>query len=90
MSDSPGFMSRCTLAGKLDCAESTVDELVECGVLPQPYRLKRSVVRWDWAEVVAAIKSLRGNPASASDPYLAGVANVLINNKSKEKDRDVS
>jgi predicted DNA-binding transcriptional regulator AlpA len=91
MSEVPGYISRSTLAGRLDCAESTVDELVKRGRLPKPIPFSKGVVRWDWAEVVAAIKSLRtdANPASASDPYLAGVANVVINNKSKAESRDV-
>jgi predicted DNA-binding transcriptional regulator AlpA len=89
MSASPAYISRATLAGKLDCAESTVDEMVERGVLPKPYRLLPRVVRWAWDECDAAIKSLRGNanPDSASDPYMAGVQNVRIN-KSEEESQD--
>jgi predicted DNA-binding transcriptional regulator AlpA len=90
MSESPAFMSRSTLAGHLDCAESTVDELVKRGVLPKPFRLAPSVVRWCRDEVEAAIKSLRTDATPAErDPYLAGVANVVINSKSEEESRDV-
>ena len=90
MSAFPPYMKRSTLAGYLDFAESTVDELVDCGVLPRPYRLKSSVVRWNRDECDAAIKSLRGNanPASATDAYMAGVANVAINKSEDEQEDD--
>jgi hypothetical protein len=90
MSDSPAYMSRSTLAGHLDCAESTVDELVKRGVLPKPYPLSKGCKRWCWDECDAAIKSLRIDASPAvRDPYLAGVENVAIN-KSEEEDHDVS
>jgi predicted DNA-binding transcriptional regulator AlpA len=82
-------MSRSTLAGYLDCCESTVDDLVKEGKLPQPIRLRPSVVRWCRDEVDAAVKSLRSAVSPAKqDRYLAGVANVAIN-KSKPEDDDV-
>jgi predicted DNA-binding transcriptional regulator AlpA len=91
MPELSAFMSRSTLAGQLDCAESTVDTLVTRGVLPKPIRLSPGVVRWRWADVEAAIMSLGSgaNPDAASDPYLAGVAHVAVN-KSEEECRDVS
>jgi predicted DNA-binding transcriptional regulator AlpA len=83
-------MSRSTLAGYLDCAESTVDDLVKEGKLPQPIRLRPSVVRWCRDEVDAAVRSLRGGVGPAKqDRYSAGVENVAINNKSKAEDDDV-
>ena len=89
MSAFPPYMKRATLAGYLDCAESTVDELVDCGVLPEPIRLSPGIVRWNWDDCDAAIKSMRGAaPPAERDPYLAGVANVIAVN-SKEKVRDV-
>jgi predicted DNA-binding transcriptional regulator AlpA len=90
MSESPAYMKRSTLAGHLDCAESTIDELVKRGVLPKPFSLAPGVVRWSWDEVDAAIKSLRTDASPTErDPYLAGVANVVINKKSEEEGRDV-
>jgi predicted DNA-binding transcriptional regulator AlpA len=88
MSDVSGYVSRATLAGYLDCAESTVDDLVKRGTLPKPFPLSPHVVRWCKDEVDAAIKSMRGNASPAArDPYLAGVERVIIN-KSEEKQED--
>jgi predicted DNA-binding transcriptional regulator AlpA len=73
----PAFVSKRTLARELDCAESTVDELVKRGVLPRPFRLSNGCVRWRWADVETAIASLReGTAAAEPDPFLAGVRNV--------------
>jgi predicted DNA-binding transcriptional regulator AlpA len=73
----PSFMSKRTLAREIDCSESTVDELVKRGVLPKPFRLSNGCVRWRWADVEAAIASLReGAAAGEPDPFLAGVRNV--------------
>jgi len=75
----PAYLSRVTLAAELDCAESTVDELVKRGVLPPPIRLSTGCVRWCWVEVVTALTSIK-DVASAgkesTDPYIEGVQNV--------------
>jgi predicted DNA-binding transcriptional regulator AlpA len=52
----PLYMSKKTLAAAIDCAESTVDELVRNGVIPQPVRWSTHCVRWRWADVDAALK----------------------------------
>jgi predicted DNA-binding transcriptional regulator AlpA len=73
----PSYLSRATLAHELDCAESTVDELVKRGVLPKPVRLSSGCVRWCWAEVELAITSLKdGVVGGENDPFLAGVRNA--------------
>jgi predicted DNA-binding transcriptional regulator AlpA len=73
----PSYLSKSTLARELDCAESTVDELVKRGVLPKPFRLSNGCVRWRWADVDTAIASLKDTAAgSEPDPFLAGVRNV--------------
>jgi predicted DNA-binding transcriptional regulator AlpA len=66
------YPSKATLAHELDCAESTIDELVRKGVLPPPLRLSAGCVRWCWNDVTMALASLKGT-ATASDPYLAAV-----------------
>jgi predicted DNA-binding transcriptional regulator AlpA len=43
---SPDYVSRDTLAKLLDCAPSTIDALVERGVLPKPFHLLPNCVRW--------------------------------------------
>jgi predicted DNA-binding transcriptional regulator AlpA len=73
----PAYLSRSTLARQLDCAESTVDELVKRGTLPKPFRLSGGCVRWRWADVEVAIGSLNGTDAApGGDPYMAGISNV--------------
>jgi predicted DNA-binding transcriptional regulator AlpA len=71
----PSYLSRKTLAGELDCAESTVDELVRRGVLPKPVHLSSGCVRWRWDDVEAALASLTTG-ATEIDPYIAGVENA--------------
>jgi predicted DNA-binding transcriptional regulator AlpA len=68
----PAYPSKSSLARELDCAESTVDELVRKGILPKPLRLTGGCVRWCWTEVVTALASLKGTEET-SDPYLAAV-----------------
>ena len=73
----PAYVSRDTLARELDCAESTVDEMVKRGVLPKPLRLSSGCVRWCWNDVVMALVSLNAGASEAeNDPYLSGVKNV--------------
>ena len=72
----PAYVSRSTLATELDCAESTVDELVKRGVLPKPVRLSTGCVRWCWNSVVAALDLLNVTTVAESDPYLTGAKNV--------------
>jgi predicted DNA-binding transcriptional regulator AlpA len=76
MSDhrTPAYPSKSTLAHELDCAESTVDELVKRGVLPKPIRLTGGCVRWIWEDVVVALTSLKDG--TGGDPYSAGVAKL--------------
>jgi predicted DNA-binding transcriptional regulator AlpA len=75
----PAYPSKAALAAELDCAESTVDDLVKRGILPQPIRLSTGCVRWCWADVETALASLkdsREGSESAGDPYLQGTRNV--------------
>ena len=70
----PAYPSKSSLAHELDCAESTVDELVRKGILPKPIRLTGGCVRWVWTEVELALNSLK--QTGESDPYMAGVAKL--------------
>jgi predicted DNA-binding transcriptional regulator AlpA len=72
----PSYVSRKTLAHELDCAESTVDELVRRGILPKPVHLSRSCVRWRWHDVTAALAPLRSGSGAEMDPYLQGARNA--------------
>jgi predicted DNA-binding transcriptional regulator AlpA len=74
----PAFLSCASLARELEISESTVYEMVRRGVLPQPIKMSPGCVRWCWADVEAALRSLGiGSPAeAANDPFLTGVRNV--------------
>lgn len=69
----PSYLSRASLAAELDCAESTIDEMVRRGVLPKPIRLSSGCVRWSWAAVETALASIAASGNDAVDPFLAGV-----------------
>jgi predicted DNA-binding transcriptional regulator AlpA len=85
MSDRPpAFPSKASLARELDCAESTVDEMVRRGILPKPRRLTPGCVRWCWAEIERALDSLKDGQ---SDPYAAGVAKLGDEDGKKAKGR---
>jgi predicted DNA-binding transcriptional regulator AlpA len=76
VTDIPAYPSRATMAKLLDCAESTVDELVKRGILPKPMRLTPGCVRWKWSAVVAALASIEQGSPAERDPYLVGVKNA--------------
>ena len=79
----PDYVSRDTLARLLDVAPSTIDKLVEAGVLPRPFSLLPNVVRWRRLDVDAAIQAL--NPSGVDDEFLARVKNVDLK-KAKKRD----
>lgn len=76
----PAYLSRASLAVKLDMAESTVDDMVKRGILPAPVRLSPGCVRWCWADVATAIASLKdaqqAPDSKAGDPYTRGARDV--------------
>lgn len=69
----PSFVSKATLAAELDISESTVNSLVQRGILPKPIKMGGSV-RWSWAQVVEALAASASS--SEADPYMQGVSNV--------------
>jgi hypothetical protein len=71
----PAYPSKASLARELDCAESTIDVLVERGILPKPVRLTAGCVHWIWEDVVVAVGSLR--QGSGGDPYMTGVTKLV-------------
>lgn len=68
----PTFVSKATLAAELDLSESTVDSLVQRGLLPKPFKWGGSV-RWCWADVTACLGA-RSN--GENDQFIAGLDNV--------------
>ena len=79
----PDYVSRETLAKLLDCAPSTIDALVERGVLPRPYHLLTNCVRWRRLDVDVAIQAL--NQSDVDDLFMARVKNVEFK-KTKNSD----
>ncbi|GGD30881.1 helix-turn-helix transcriptional regulator [Sinisalibacter lacisalsi] len=69
----PSYVSKATLAAELDISETTVDTLVQRGVLPKPVKVGGSV-RWSWAQVDASLAA--ANTAPEADPFMKGVSNV--------------
>jgi len=52
--ESAEYVSKVTLAARLDCGTSTVDDYVKQGLLPLPRRIG-TLLRWKWSEVVEMI-----------------------------------
>jgi predicted DNA-binding transcriptional regulator AlpA len=73
----PSYLGKARLATELDISESTVDDYVKRGLLPKPLRIGGSV-RWNWAQVQAALDSGTGGNIS-EDPFMAGLKNVSQN-----------
>jgi len=69
----PSYVSKVTLAAELDISESTVDALVQRGILPKPIRMGGSV-RWSWAQVDASLAA--SSASSELDPFMQGLSNV--------------
>lgn len=69
----PSFVSKATLASELDISESTVDILVQRGILPKPLKIGGST-RWKWADIEASLAA--AYVSGEADPFMKGVANV--------------
>ena len=78
----PDYVSAETLAYRLDCSVTEIDDLMCHGLLPRPGRIG-TLMRWDFSLVRAYIRAqnetlrLRlgsnGQPGPEDDPYLAGL-----------------
>ena len=79
----PDYVSAETLAYRLDCSRSTVDDYVRRGLLPTP-RIIGNLQRWRWSEIEAWIASqgvVHDQVSSQyaddeNDPYSLGVKRV--------------
>ena len=80
----PDYVSAETLAYRLDCSRSTVDDYVRRGLLPRP-RIIGNLQRWRWSEIEAWIANqgaiheqtlLRNADTDEDDPYSLGVKRV--------------
>ena len=70
----PSFVSRETGAAELEISPATWDEYEAAGRLPaRAPGFPESTPRWRWADVDA---KLAGKTAAASDPFMAGAANL--------------
>lgn len=78
----PDYVSADTLAYRLDCSRSTVDDYVRRGLLPKP-RSVGNLQRWRWSDIeawIAATSDIAMDVGTTSlddhDPYIAGVKRV--------------
>ena len=70
----PDYVSAQTLAYRLDCSRSTVDDYVRRGLLPGPIRVGR-MQRWRWSDIETWIaqSEAQGRDKVEDDPYIRGV-----------------
>lgn len=69
----PDYVSAETLAYRLDCSRSTIDDYARSGILPPPV-LVGNLTRWDFEEVRARISRLNAHcDLTEGDPYIEGV-----------------
>ncbi len=73
----PDYVSAETLAYRLDCSRSTIDDYVNRGLLPKPFKLG-SLVRWDFALVKATIQALNNGELrdGGEDDFMKAVENA--------------
>jgi len=74
------YLSRKSLADKLDLAEGAIDHLVRRGILPDPVTIGEAK-RWRWDDVDARLRGMVSAVQTTDeqqDPYLAGVAHVAV------------
>jgi len=77
---SPDYVSRATLAFRLDFSEGRIDSLVDDGVLPQPILIEGQK-RWRWADVDASILARQlQTPDDVEDEVSKGIQNVTDKN----------
>jgi hypothetical protein len=72
----PDYVSRETLAYRLDMKVGAIDQLVKRGILPQP-RVIGEALRWWWPEVDRRIRDdglqTSSTARDARDPYLEAI-----------------
>jgi hypothetical protein len=72
----PDYVSRETLAYRLDMKAGAIDQLVKRGILPEPLSIGEAR-RWWWPEVDRRIRGddlqTSGTAHEADDPYLKAI-----------------
>lgn len=69
----PDFVSRDTLAYRLDLRASDIDRMVTAGMLPQPLFVGNEK-RWRWTDIEARL--VTAETPGDDDPYIKGLGNV--------------
>lgn len=72
---SRAYMSKKTLADHIDRSESTIDDWVRRGIIPQPIRPGGGDPLWRWEDVDLALRSYAPGQGGG-DPYSLGVRNA--------------
>lgn len=86
----PDYVSTQTLAYRLDCSRSTVDDYVRRGLLPRPISVG-TLQRWRWSDIEAWIvhtsvgfssqeSAAHDADPDEEDPYSLGVKRVTPQN----------
>lgn len=83
----PSYLSKSVLAAELCVSESTVDEMVRRGVIPQPIRLSAGCVRWRWETVDMALASLAGSSDDSTSQISEGVKRAIEASKDSRRGR---
>ena len=80
----PDYVSRETLAYRLDLRASDVDRMVTAGMLPPPLFIGNEK-RWRWSDIEAQL----GNPGTLvdDDPYMRGRSNATGRTTAVRQDR---
>ena len=72
----PDYVSRETLAYRLDMKAGAIDQLVKRGILPPPLQIGEAL-RWWWPDVDRRIRGddlqIRSTAQDAEDPYLRAI-----------------
>ncbi len=83
----PSYLSKTALAAEICVSESTIDEMVQRGVIPQPVRLSPGCVRWRWETVDMALASLAGVSDESSSKISEGVRRAIEASKDSRRGR---
>jgi hypothetical protein len=67
----PDYVSRETLAYRLEIAAGAVDQYVTRGVLPAPIKIGEAL-RWRWSDVEMRLAGASSSGDAVPDPYELG------------------
>lgn len=75
MASPPAYVDKAELQRQICRSETTIDDWVRRGILPQPIRPGGGAPLWRWADVDAALRRWAAGQESG-DPYSVGARNA--------------